>query len=201
MGKKILIFGDICPDNSYRKLFDNGECVLSEAIQAEIQKAEYVIANLECPATYSTKKIKKCGPNLRAKPEDIKTLAKAGINALSLANNHILDYGTNAVSITLELCKKEGISCFGAGNNQAEANKPLIVKKNGRKIGFISFAEEEFNIATKNEPGAALFDPFDSLDRIQNLKKEVDKVIVLYHGGIEHYIYPTPLLQKKCHKG
>lgn len=198
MSGKIIIFGDICPDNNYRKIFDKGSCALSENILAEIKKAEYVVANLECPATNETNPIVKCGPNLRAKPGDLQVLSKAGINVLSLANNHILDYGVDAVSDTLKACHDNGFFVFGAGKNQSEAEKPLIIEISGKKVGFISFAEEEFNIAGQTTPGSALFDPYYSFDKITALKKDVDIVVVLYHGGIEHYVYPTPLLQKKC---
>lgn len=200
MNGKIIIFGDICPDNNYRKIFDKGSCALSENILAEIKKAEYVVANLECPATNETNPIVKCGPNLRAKPGDLQVLSKAGINVLSLANNHILDYGVDAVSDTLKACHDNGFFVFGAGKNQSEAEKPLIIEISGKKVGFISFAEEEFNIAGQTTPGSALFDPYYSFDKITALKKDVDIVVVLYHGGIEHYVYPTPLLQKKCRK-
>ncbi|GBU05934.1 poly-gamma-glutamate synthesis protein (capsule biosynthesis protein) [Faecalimonas umbilicata] len=200
MSGKIIIFGDICPDNNYRKIFDKGSCALSENILAEIKKAEYVVANLECPATNETNPIVKCGPNLRAKPGDLQVLSKAGINVLSLANNHILDYGVDAVSDTLKACHDNGFFVFGAGKNQSEAEKPLIIEISGKKVGFISFAEEEFNIAGQTTPGSALFDPYYSFDKITALKKDVDIVVVLYHGGIEHYVYPTPLLQKKCRK-
>lgn len=200
MSGKIIIFGDICPDNNYRKIFDKGSCALSENILAEIKKAEYVVANLECPATNETNPIVKCGPNLRAKPGDLQVLSKAGINVLSLANNHILDYGVDAVSDTLKACHDNGFFVFGAGKNQSEAEKPLIIEISGKKVGFISFAEEEFNIAGQTTPGSALFDPYYSFDKITALKIDVDIVVVLYHGGIEHYVYPTPLLQKKCRK-
>lgn len=200
MNGKIIIFGDICPDNNYRKIFDKGSCALSENILAEIKKAEYVVANLECPATNETNPIVKCGPNLRAKPGDLQVLSKAGINVLSLANNHILDYGVDALSDTLKACHDNGFFVFGAGKNQSEAEKPLIIEISGKKVGFISFAEEEFNIAGQTTPGSALFDSYYSFDKITALKKDVDIVVVLYHGGIEHYVYPTPLLQKKCRK-
>lgn len=196
----MIFFGDICPDNEYRKIFDEGNCALSEDILFEIKKAKYVIGNLECPATEKTKPITKCGPNLKAKLEDLEILSSAGINILSLANNHILDYGQDAAIDTFEACRNNGISFFGAGKNCIEANKPLIIEIERKKVGLISFAEEEFNIGTTTTPGAALFDPYDSFERISVLKEEVDLVIVLYHGGIEHYIYPTPLLQKKCRK-
>lgn len=198
MSKKIIIFGDVCPDNDYRKIFDKGCSALSEEIIHEIKDAEYVVANFECPATNENKPITKCGPNLKAKPEDLQVLLKNGINVLSLANNHIFDYGINGVIDTLNTCHNHGFHIFGAGINRNEADKPLIIELSNKKIGFLSFAEEEFNIAGECSPGASLFDPYYSFDKISALKSKVDSVVVLYHGGIEHYIYPTPLLQKKC---
>ena len=64
------------------------------------------------------------------------------------------------------------------------------------KIGIYACAENEFTIATDTTAGANPFDPFESLDHIQNLKRSCDYVIVLYHGGKEHYRYPSPYLQK-----
>lgn len=197
----IMILGDICPDNDYRALFDASPYGAFDAAVAEdIKKTPLVIANLECPATENTKPIPKCGPNLRAKPEDVELLGKLGIHALSLANNHILDYGILSVAETIRLCLQAGIETFGAGSNRAEAAKPLIVQVSDKRVGMLSFAEAEFNLATESAPGANPFDPYDSFDAVRALKAETDYVIVLYHGGIEHDIYPSPLLQKKCRK-
>jgi poly-gamma-glutamate synthesis protein (capsule biosynthesis protein) len=64
----------------------------------------------------------------------------------------------------------------------------------------MAFAEHEFNAAYKNEPGANLLDLYTDFDQIKEFKKQVDYLIILYHGGIEYYEYPSPLLQKKCRK-
>lgn len=194
---KICIFGDICPDNDYRIFFDNGKLPLSQDIISLIEEADYTIANLECPATESTNAITKCGPSLKAKPTDLQLLKNAGFNALSLANNHILDYGTQAAEETISLCKEIGIETFGAGIKK-EAKKLLIKQIGNKTFGFLSFAEEEFNLASENTVGANHFDPYESLQEIQEAKKSVDCLIILYHGGIEHYQYPSPTLQKKC---
>src|SRR5690606_29065463 len=68
------------------------------------------------------------------------------------------------------------------------------------KIGFYVCAEHEFSIASVDSPGANPFDPLESLDHIADLKNECDYVVVLYHGGKEHYRYPSPYLQKVCRK-
>lgn len=197
----LLIFGDICPDNNYRSLFGtNGNSVFDEKIEKLIANSSFVVGNLECPATNSKQAIVKCGPSLKAVPEDVSYLKKLGFSALSLANNHILDYGQAAVKETIKVCGQNGMVFFGAGENATHAKRPAICEINGKKIGLLSFAEAEFNLAIGELPGANHFDPYTSFDEIAVLKEQCDFVVVLYHGGIEHYKNPSPLLQKKCRK-
>ena len=197
----LLIFGDICPDNDYKKLFGyDNRSVFDDGILKLINDSEYVIGNLECPSTKSNTAITKCGPVLKAEPEDINYLKKIGFDAFSLANNHILDYGEAAVAETIQYLKQNDIDYFGAEANENLAKAPLIKEISGTKVGFLSFAEAEFNLAFENSPGANHFDPYTSFDDISDLKSKCDYVVVLYHGGIEHYKNPSPLLQKKCRK-
>ena len=60
--------------------------------------------------------------------------------------------------------------------------------------------EHEFSVAGADTPGANPFDPLYSLDHVEALKREADYVIVLYHGGKEHYRYPSPNLQRVCRR-
>lgn len=197
----ILIFGDICPDNDYKRLYGyNGNSVFDEKIKSLVKKSGLVVGNLECPSTKSNSPITKCGPVLKAEPEDIVYLKEFGFDVLSLANNHILDYGEDAVKETINCLKNIGIECFGAAENEAESKRAYVTEVNGKEVGILSFAEAEFNLARGDNPGANHFDPYTSFDDISTLKKQCDYVIVLYHGGIEHYINPSPLLQKKCRK-
>lgn len=133
-------------------------------------------------------------------PKDIRFLKAAGIDVLSLANNHILDYGEQGVSDTLELCRNENMGIVGGGKDEESANKPYFISIKKRTIGILSFAEAEFNIATQNTAGANHFNYYESFQRIKATKEKCDYLIVLYHGGIEHYSYPSPLLQIKCRK-
>lgn len=117
-----------------------------------------------------------------------------------MANNHILDQGVQGFKSTEDLLNKKDIPFVGVGDNIFESSKPYIFQRDGLNIGVYACAEHEFTIATENTPGANPFDPLESLDHIQNLKAECDYVIVLYHGGKEHYCYPSPYLQKVCRK-
>jgi poly-gamma-glutamate synthesis protein (capsule biosynthesis protein) len=164
------------------------------------QEANFVMGNMEFVLTDNPKSILKAGPILWGNTSYINVFKKAGFHLLSLANNHIKDCGSLGVQSTIETCEKAGIATLGAGKNLQEAKKTYIKIINGWKIGFCAFAEQEFNVATDSEYGANYLDLYEDFDAIQSLKKKVDFVVVIYHGGIEYYEYPSPLLQKKCRK-
>ena len=197
---KILFFGDICPTNDYRELFDDisGE-LLFQNIKDRINDADFAVCNFECPATNADRAIKKCGPSLKAKPQDLKMLKNAGIDAVSLANNHILDYGIMGLEDTIASCNEHDVSYFGLELKGTLDRDRLVLKKDEEIVTVFSFAEQEFNYVKKEKTGAVQFDPYDTFDKIR-AAKEKGKVIVLYHGGIEYYRYPSPLLRKKCLK-
>lgn len=196
---KILIFGDICPTADTREAFERGDrdAIFGELVH-EIDRADIVIGNLECAVTDNPLPIQKAGPVLYTSSKSINSLK--GFTALSLANNHIRDCGNEGVMAAIETCKQLGIRTFGAGENIDEAREPIIIEKNGVKIGLMSFAEREFNAATSTRPGAYCFDVYEDFDRIRDFRKSVDYLIILYHGGIEYFPYPSPELKRKCRK-
>lgn len=197
--KPLLFLGDICPDNNFRTLFDERHAgAFTEAAVDYFRQHRFVIANLECPATSSKRAITKTGPNITALPQDITILKNAGINHLAMANNHILDFGNEGLIDTLNACRKEQMPIVGCGLDSRSAREPLVVQHGELKVAIVAFAEEEFNLASATQPGAAHFDPYESLETIAELKTKVDRIVVLYHGGIEYYKYPSPELQKKC---
>ena len=198
---EIIICGDLCPTLDTIEYFESEDSQgLFNDLIPVFKKGSLVIGNLEFVMTDSPKAILKAGPILHGKTSYIKTLKAAGINAVSLANNHIKDCGEDGVLSTINACNENNIDCFGAGKNLTEAKKPYVKVVNGYKIGFISYAEQEFNVASDTEYGASFLDPYEDFHRIAEFRKQVDYLIILYHGGIEYYEYPSPLLQKKCRK-
>ena len=194
---KISFLGDLCPINEVDNLVVNNDLNnFSEMANLLINK-DLVIANLECPLTKSKNKIKKIGPNLKGNPDSVKLLKYLSINLTALANNHIRDYGKQGIADTFDCLNNNGIEYIGAGNNLIEARKPLIKEIKGIKIGFINICETEFNIAGENDPGANPDDLIDTLKTIESIRTLVDFSILIYHGGIEYYNLPSPILQKK----
>lgn len=196
---KLLIFGDICTVDAHNKSLNDlfgDEYVkeLSELINTE----DYTIANLEAPVIDDFSPICKCGPTLHVPTSHVKVLKKMGIDALSLANNHILDHGKKGLSTTLAQLSANDIVGWGATTEDAQGCSPLILNIANKKVAIFSFAEKEFNTDNDTSSGANIFDPYIHLHEIARFKEEVDYIVVLYHGGIEHYVYPSPELQKKC---
>lgn len=198
----ILIGADIVPLSSNIDLFEKAEVeiLLGKELQNIIEDADFRIFNLEVPLTDSKTPINKQGPNLIASTASVQGLKAMGVDLLTLANNHIFDQNTQGVLSTLEILDKVDIAYTGAGKNIFEAQMPYYKKIKGKIYGIYACAEHEFSIAEHNRPGANPFDPLESLDHINEMKSRCDYGIVLYHGGKEHYRYPTPYLQKVCHK-
>jgi len=199
---KIIIGGDLVPTKSNIDLFNNANIdhLFGEELLQVWNSVDLRVFNLEVPLVDIENPIHKCGPNLIAPTSTIRGIKKLNPSLITLANNHILDQGAQGLKSTQDILNENKIPFIGAGDNIVEASKPYIIVKDELKIGIYACAEHEFSIATDYTPGANPFDPLESLDHIQNLKMQCDYVIVLYHGGKEHYRYPSPYLQKLCRK-
>jgi poly-gamma-glutamate synthesis protein (capsule biosynthesis protein) len=199
---KIIIGADFVPTITNEHLFMSSDAntLLGKNLIDRIAKADYRIFNLEVPLTQKVTPIPKNGPNLYANPEAVMLYDEINVNLFTLANNHIMDQGVEGLYSTIETLQKKKINYVGVGDNLSSAATSFIFRLNNKKIGIYACTEHEFSIAKEKEPGANPFDPLESLDHISELKKEVDYIIVLYHGGKEHYRYPSPLLQKACRK-
>jgi poly-gamma-glutamate capsule biosynthesis protein CapA/YwtB (metallophosphatase superfamily) len=198
----IIIGGDIVPTKSNFELFSSANTaeLFGDDLLDILKQVDFRVFNLEVPLTDHEAPIIKCGPNLIAPTSTIKGIKQIQTNLLTLANNHILDQGEQGLYSTIKVLEENDIDYMGAGSNLNEAAQPYIWERDGIRVGIYACAEHEFTIATKNSPGANPFDPLESLDHIQDLANKCDHLIVLYHGGKEHYRYPSPDLQKICRK-
>ena len=148
--------------------------------------------------TKSENGIKKFGPKLKGNPACADAIKAFGITEVALSNNHVFDFGVEGLRDTMKNLERVGIPYVGIGENDTLSRKPYIMEAEGKKIGFINVCEHEYSYALPDRIGANPFDPFLTMQDIFALKKEVDFVIVLYHGGKEHCRYPSPRLRKLC---
>ena len=135
-----LVFsGDILLSDHVMNAYKNGgiRSVLDSQFQSVIDEADIFMANEEFP--FSTR-----GPpaedkqfTFRADPSLVSIFKELGIDIVTLANNHAMDYGTDALLDTCETLDKAGIARVGAGKHLEEAKAPVILEAQGKKIGFL----------------------------------------------------------------
>lgn len=190
----ILIAGDFYVSD----LFNNSK-LLSNSLLKVFNNSDLNILNLESPLieNIKTEKINKIGPHLQSKPETtIPYLKELNIDLVTLANNHIMDYGERGVKSTLDSLKENKIEYVGCGLRISDASKYFIVEKNDLKIAILNFAENEWSIATEKNAGANPLDIIGNCRQIREANLENDKVICIIHGGHENYNYPSPNMVK-----
>ena len=197
---KVLVGADVAPIERSFPYFKEGDAKsIFNDLLVEFEKADLSIVNLECPLINKNTPILKYGPVLGEESACISGIKQAKIDVVTLANNHIMDHGPVGLKNTLEVCAEAGISTVGAGKNLEAARRILIRKINKIRIGILAMAEHEFSIATDNSWGA---NPVDLIDYVRNVKSHQDSfdyLIVLFHGGNEHYPFPSPRIKDTCH--
>ena len=123
MKKRILIGADIVPTAKNFEYFKSGDAnaLLGEELKAVFDRADYRIFNLETPLTDRCEPILKTGPNLSAPSACIAGYKAMGIDLLTVANNHTMDYSYDGLFDTLNAARKRGLPIAGAGKDLAEA--------------------------------------------------------------------------------
>lgn len=152
-----------------------------------------VCANLEGPVTEEDVGAIKAGPNLKISYNQM-NLFKSRDVIMSLANNHMMDYGKQGLLDTIEACERAGIAITGAGVNLHSAQRPALIRSNDISIGIISCCETQFGIATEWKAGVAPISP-KIYEQIRELNGNVDIVIVSIHGAAEMCPWPSPSWQ------
>lgn len=166
------------------------DCFSADLLE-EMQAADIMMVNNEF--TYSTRGTPLKGKDytFRANPDRVKLLEAFGTDIVNLANNHVYDYGEDALLDTMDTLKQEGIPYVGAGANLDEAERPVYFVANGRKIAIVSATQIERSLnytkeATESSPGVLkTLNPEKFVAEIQEAKAESDYVIVFVHWGTE----------------
>ena len=127
----------------------------------------------------------------RARPDDLSIFAELGVDIVSLANNHVYDYGPDAFSDTLSHLDDAGILRIGAGMDEAEASAVRYVISGGMKIAFCAASSAEINrftpVAGEDTPGVMGLYETDAFCRVvSEAKANADLVIAYVHFGTEN---------------
>ena len=136
--------------------------------------------------------IEKLGPHLKTTEKAIDALLLAGFNSVTLANNHLRDYGDMGVSDTLFHLERKGVMHVGAGLDLDEAKKSMMVNIGGCKICIINACEQEFSLSGRAKAGANPLNPIQQYYAIQEERRSgADRIVVIIHGGHEHFQLPS----------
>jgi hypothetical protein len=183
---------NICGDFYISPDLINGD-YFDEDILAIFNNSDLNVVNLEGPLIGDkADKIAKAGPHLNICPDSVFLLKQIRADLLTLANNHIMDYGVQGLINTFSVCDGNSISHVGAGMSLEEAQDPFIIEKENIKIAILNFAEHEWSIADKNRAGANPLNLVENIRQIKKAKEISDFVIVIIHGGHERYHLPSP---------
>ena len=130
----------------------------------------------------------------RALPEYVKVLVSGGVDIVSLANNHIYDYGERGLFDTIKYLDAAGIRHVGAGRNLEQARKEVIFSIMGKRLAFLAYyglrPHSGSHPATKDSAGTALRNLRYIRRDIRRLRKTVDYIVINFHWGIESEHYP-----------
>ncbi|HWA64368.1 MAG TPA: CapA family protein [Candidatus Paceibacterota bacterium] len=171
---------------------------------AVLSSADLTFANLENPVSTGGVKVGSIY-SFRADPQALAGLQYAGIDVVSIANNHIWDYGSVAFSDTLDNLASAGIAYVGGGQNAAAAHDGVVEDANGLKVGLLAYTNllPAGVAATDMAPGAALVisdaQQAQMVQDIQKIKLRADFVVVSFHWGDEYQPTHNALQEKLGH--
>lgn len=198
----LIIGGDLFPSyQNYKKFIDGDINSLFGLEFVELfANSDYTICNLEGALTNSEKEIPKIGPNIKYSPDVICAYKKLGVDCLLTANNHVTDYGEEGYIDTINELEKSNIDFIGSSTYGKKLQTHININAGGKSVCIYNVAETMFNTYRESSVIINLYDEYSTCKEIAQLRKACDYMIVLYHGGIEKYQYPSIELKKRFHR-
>jgi Bacterial capsule synthesis protein PGA_cap len=196
---KLALAGDTMLGRGVADAIAAGRPLVAAEVAAAAAEADLFVLNLEC--CISARGERWPDPHkpffFRAPPEAASLLAGLGVDCVTLANNHALDFGYHALLDTLEHLRAAGIASVGAGSNVAEARAPAVLRAAGARLGVVAFADHPADFgAGPAEPGIAYADlrgegvPDWVLDSVRFV--DADVTFVTPHWGPNMTAEPRP---------
>lgn len=200
----VLLGGDIyCGDRVLSDFATRGIKPFVRDFQEIADRADLHLANLEAPITTVEQPELEKIYQLRTTPEGIRwLLAELKVDGLSLANNHILDYGPRGLLSTMRVLNQANIKSAGAGANRSFAEQPVYFHRQGKKIAFLSFSNtfpRDF-WADQDKMGTAFGAKNRVRKRVKESARRADYLIVSFHWGSELDTQPKKYQRRLAHQ-
>lgn len=189
--------GEVITEQGPRGLF-------AREVTETFARADLSLLNLECCISDRGTPWQAPGKpfHFRAPPEAVRTLTELGVDCVTLANNHSLDYGPEALEDTLDHLHQAGIKTVGAGRDEHEARQPAILQAQNMTIAVLGVTDHpEDYAATDTTPGAA-YAPLSSgvptwlTKHIQQLINIYNAVVITPHWGPNMTTNPLPYIRE-----
>ncbi|MDE2508621.1 MAG: CapA family protein [Planctomycetota bacterium] len=162
-----------------------------------LRRADIVFGNLEGPLARRATKADRTF-SYRVRPESAASLSRAGINAVTLANNHLLDCGREGVLETLDALATANIAPVGAGRDRASAHQPAILQAGDLRVGLLAYYWNRRCAASDELPGSALDSVAELAADIGGLRERVDRIAVAFHWGVPYEREPADDVRVKA---
>lgn len=193
---KIVFGGDVLLDSYVGQLIDSqgNDSIWGDA-KSVLKSADISVINLENPLSNRGVGEKDKQFIFRGKPEYVMALKSAGIDIVSLANNHVLDYGEIALFDTMQHLDDAGILYAGAGENVDSASAPVYIDKGTINVAVVSSSHVIPFVrwtAGKSKPGvASAYDPSRLISEVKKASEKADVVVAYIHWGEELKTHPV----------
>lgn len=192
-----LIFtGDVLFANAFKSNYDAGGIgkVIEPTLLEELQNADILMVNEEFPFSNRGTPMADKQFTFRCDPGYVTALTEMGVDIVSLANNHTLDYGREALSDTFQVLDGAGILYAGAGETAERAYELQIIEQNGRKFGFLAASRvvpvADWKVEVQTPGMLTAYDDTKLVELIRNAQAECDFLSVMIHWGVEYDEYP-----------
>lgn len=193
----LLFAGDVYFSNYVQNAYNRAggiSGVLDDGIRQEIADADIFMVNQEFPFTDRGEKVPDKQFNFRVSPQWVSALKEMDVDLVTLANNHILDYGQQGLLDSCDTLNEAGIAYVGGGKDLDEAKKLVTMEAGGRTIGFLGTSRVYMDgswAAGAGHPGVfSTYDPSLAIEEIKKAKEQCDYLVVYVHWGIERNTEP-----------
>ena len=192
----IILTGDVLFANAFKAAYDAGgiERVVSPELLEQLKAADILMVNNEFPFSDRGEPMADKQFTFRCSPSYVRALNEMGVDIVSLANNHTLDYGRDALSDTFTTLDGAGILYAGAGETKERAYELQIIEKNGKKFGFLAASrvvpESNWKVEERTPGMLTAYDDTKLVQLIKEARSGCDFLSVYIHWGVEYDAYP-----------
>jgi len=204
---KIVLTGDLFYGGEFASRLTDKASVPSNPfrhISSFLDDADLLLVNFEGPVSTGSEKRTDTSSILSNPSFMSDFFSGQPVFVANLANNHIMDYGADGLQNTVSFLSSRGARYFGAGQDEDDANKALILELKNKKIAFLGFTSDEKHInaiiSASHRAGCPTYHKIKYiLQYIRELKQIADIVCVSLHWGYEYFCYPSPEQIKLAH--